>query len=257
MARLRELHRAFATVLAAALALAAVPLAAQTAPPERAFVPPPRQADALPVLLVTGGHDHDVSFYSVLDGHDDLAVTVNPHPDAFRGKLGRFRVVVLYDMVADIEPERRANLQAFVEDGGGIVGLHHTVAGYTRWRWWSEEVMGGRYRQEAEDGHPASSYLHDVDLLVRPRRDHPITRGLAPFRIHDETYKGLWISPRAEVLLETDDPTSDGPVAWTFPHPKARIVYVQLGHGREAHMNPVYRSLVRNAVLWAGRRLAP
>jgi len=58
-----------------------------------------------------------------------------------------------------------------------------------------------------------------------------------------------------EVLLETDDPTSDGPVAWTMPHPRARIAYVQLGHGREAHLNPTYRRLVRNAVLWAGRRL--
>ena len=115
--------------------------------------------------------------------------------------------------------------------------------------------MGGRYRHEPESGHPASSYLHDVDLLVRPRRAHPITRDLGPFRIRDETYKGLWISPRAEVLLETDDPTSDGPVAWTFPHPKARVVSIQLGHGREAHRNPAYRRLVRNAVLWAGRRL--
>jgi type 1 glutamine amidotransferase len=229
--------------------------AAQTLPVERAFRPAPRRADALPVLLVTGGHDHDVSFYSVLDGHDDLAVTVNPHPDAFRGKLDRYRVVVLYDMVADLEPERRANLQAFVEGGGGIVGLHHTIAGYGKWPWWSEEVAGARYRQQPEDDHPASSYLHDLDLLVRARRDHPITRGLAPFRIHDETYKGLWLSPRMEVLLETDDPTSDGPLAWTMPHPRARIAYVQLGHGREAHMNPTYRTLVRNAVLWAGGRL--
>src|SRR5262249_3710447 len=90
--------------------------------------PPARLSPhAPPVPLVTGGHDHDVSFYSVLDGHDDLAVTVNPHPEAFRGKLDRYRVVVLYDMVADLEPERRANLQAFVEGGGGIVGLHHTI----------------------------------------------------------------------------------------------------------------------------------
>jgi hypothetical protein len=28
------------------------------------FRPPARRADALKVLLVTGGHDHDVAFYS-------------------------------------------------------------------------------------------------------------------------------------------------------------------------------------------------
>jgi len=230
-------------MILALLAAGAVPALAAADPP-----------NALKVLLVTGGHDHDVSFYAVLDGHDDLDVLVDPHPNAFRGKV-KAQVVVLYDMVPDLEPERRANLQAFVEGGGGVVALHHTLAGYTRWPWWSEEVVGGRYRPEPEDGHPASSYLHDVDLLVRPRRAHPITQGLAPFRIRDETYKGLWISPRAEVLLETDDPTSDGPVAWTFPHAKARVVVIQLGHGREAHRNPAYRTLVHNAVLWAGRRL--
>ncbi len=192
-----------------------------------ALAAPTPSGPALKVLLVTGGHDHDVSFYSVLDGHDDLDILVDPHPNAFRGDVTRrAAVVVLYDMVPDLEPERRANLQAFVENGGGIVALHHALAGYTRWRWWSEEVVGGRYRYEPENGHPASSYLHDVDLLVRPRRAHPITRDLGPFRIRDETYKGLWISPRAEVLLETDDPTSDGPVAWTFPHPKARVVCI-------------------------------
>src|SRR6266571_8697532 len=96
---------------------------------------------ALKVLLVTGGHDHDVSFYSVLDGHDDLDVLVDPHPNAFRGRV-KAQVVVLYDMVPDLEPERRANLQAFVEGGGGVVALHHALAGYTGCRWWSEEVVG-------------------------------------------------------------------------------------------------------------------
>ena len=244
------------SLLATTFALAGSTLSGQTVASDVPFRPAPRRRDALKVLLVTGGHDHDVSFYSVLDGHDDLDVLVDPHPNAFRESMTRrAAVVVLYDMVPDLEPERRANLQAFVENGGGIVALHHALAGYTGWRWWSEEVVGGRYRHEPEDGHPASSYLHDVDLLVRPRRAHPITQDLGPFRIHDETYKGLWISPRAEVLLETDHPTSDGPVAWTFPHPKARVVCIQLGHGREAHRNPAYRRLVHNAVLWAGRRL--
>jgi len=228
------------SLLATTFALAGSTLSGQTVASDVPFRPAPRRRDALKVLLVTGGDDHDVSFYSVLDGHDDLDVLVDPHPNAFRESM-----------------TRRANLQAFVENGGGIVALHHALAGYTGWRWWSEEVVGGRYRHEPEDGHPASSYLHDVDLLVRPRRAHPITQDLGSFRIHDETYKGLWISPRAEVLLETDHPTSDGPVAWTFPHPKARVVCIQLGHGREAHLNPAYRRLVRNAVLWAGRRLGP
>jgi hypothetical protein len=47
--------------------------------------------------------------------------------------------------------------------------------------------------------------------------------------ILDETYKGMWLSPRIKVLL-------------------------QLGHGREAHLHPDYQRLVRQAILWSAGR---
>ena len=71
----------------------------------------------------------------------------------------------------------------------------------------------------------------------------------------DETYKKMWISPKVEVLLKTDNPTSDGPIAWVSPYNKARVVFVQLGHGRTAHLYPPYQQLVRNAILWSAGRL--
>jgi type 1 glutamine amidotransferase len=205
---------------------------------------------------VTGGHDHDVSFYSVLDGHDDLDVNVDPYPNAFQNDIRKSAdVLVLYDMPSELHEKQQLSLRAFVEAGKGVVALHHAIAGRTTWSWWYEEVVGGRYLSQAVEGRPASSYLHDVELVVRPRGAHPITAGIEPFRIWDETYKGLWISPRVEILLETDQPTSDGPVAWIGPTRLARVVYIQLGHGRDAHFNPAYRKLVRNVILWAGRRL--
>lgn len=73
-------------------------------------------------------------------------------------------------------------------------------------------------------------------------------------RIHDETYKGMVISPTNTVLLATSHPTSDGPLAWVSAYPRARVVYIQLGHGAEAHRDPGYRALVRNAVRWVARR---
>ena len=244
-----------ASTLSLTAALATALVGAAQEPLFRARAPRP---DAVRVLLVTGGHDHDISFYSVLDGHDDLAVTVDPYPNAFETPFGGERrptdVLVLYDMLAELGPAQQANLRAFVESGKGVVALHHAIAGRTGWKWWYEEVVGGRYLEKPIDGLPASSYEHDETIAVRPRGAHPIVAGLAPFRIFDETYKGLWISPRVNVLLETDHPRSDGPVMWTFPHDKARVVVLQLGHGPDAHRHPVYRRLVRNSVLWAARR---
>jgi type 1 glutamine amidotransferase len=246
-----------AALLAPALAAAALSTASPLSAAQELFRPSPKAENAVRVLLVTGGHDHDVSFYSVLDGQGDLDVRVDPHPNAFRGDVlpGRDAdVVVLYDMPAAMAPEQETHLRAFVEGGGGIVALHHAIAGRTGWRWWGEEVLGGRYLEKPEGDRPASTYKHDVELTVRVVADHPVTSGLETFRVLDETYKGMWISPKVKVLLRTDDPTSDGPVAWVSAYARARVAYIQLGHGREAHLHPTYRRLVRNAVLWAARR---
>jgi type 1 glutamine amidotransferase len=222
---------------------------------EELFRPPPRAADAVRVLLVTGGHGHDISFYSVLDGYDDLAVRVDSHPDALAGgSLNGTETVVLYDMPGAMTPEQRQGLRAFVEAGGGVVALHHAIAGRNDWRWWWHDVVGGRYLREPDADQPASTYKHDEELEVTAVAKHPVTEGVTSFRILDETYKGIWISPEVTPLLATDNPTSDGPVAWIGPHPKARVVFIQLGHGREAHLHPAFRRLVRNAVLWTAGR---
>ena len=57
------------------------------------------------------------------------------------------------------------------------------------------------------------------------------------------------------MLLQTTNPTSDGPVVWISPYSKSRVVYIELGHDRLAHNNPDYRELVHRAILWAGGRL--
>ena len=238
-------------LLAPGLLLVTVASLAAEAP----FQPPPRDPDAVRALLVTGGHDHDISFYSVLDTAD-LDVLVDPYPNAFSTAVREgTEVVVLYDMPAEMTPDQRRNLRAFVEGGGGVVALHHAIAGRTGWRWWWDEVIGGRYLTSPEEGQPASTYQHDVDMRVTVVAEHPVTAGVAsPFQILDETYKGMWISPANTVLLTTDAPTSDGPVAWVSPYPRARVVFIQLGHGREAHLHPAFRRLVRNAVRWAVNR---
>jgi type 1 glutamine amidotransferase len=212
--------------------------------------------DRLRVLLVTGGHDHEPSIYSVFDRNPSLDVTVNPHPGAFRGDVRkRYDVAVFYDMVQvqDVEERRRNNLQAFVESGKGVVILHHALCNYNSWEWWWKEVAGVRYLQKSDADQPASTYQHDVRMKLTPRIQHPVLNGITETEFMDETYGRLWLSPKNTVLLTTDHPTSDGPVAWISGYAGSRIVVIQPGHGREAHEHPVYRRLVHNSILWSAR----
>ena len=206
-----------------------------------------KAASPIRVALVTGGHDHPLSFYSIFET-STLYVTVEPHPRAFDYDMRkRFDVIVLYDMIkTGLDPVKRANLRAFAESGKGLVVVHHALCSHGDWPWWYEELTGARWLE------PGSTYKEDLDLDIQAVvKNHPVLAGIPPFQIRDETYGKLWFSPGVQVLAKTTHPTSDGPVVWVGPWTKSRVITVQLGHGSEAHHNPNYRQLLRNAIDWA------
>jgi uncharacterized protein len=212
-------------------------------------------ASPIHLLVVTGGHDYPTSFYTVFE-QDGLAWDhATSNEDAFKKDLrGRYDAIVLYDASSTISPEAQTHFREFVESGGGLVVLHHAIISYQDSDWF-RDLAGGRYFLAPQDGHQPSTYLHGVDMNVRVVTPHPITRGLSLTRIHDETYKGMWIAPTSTVLLATDNDTSDSPLAWVSAYKPARVVYIQLGHGTEAHKDPGYRALVKNALSWVSKRL--
>ncbi len=209
------------------------------------------------VLVVTGGHPYPTSFYSVFESLSGITWDHAPsNTEAFKSDVReKYDVIVLYDMSKDLDETGRRNLRAFLESGKGMVAMHHAIVNYAyTWPWWYETVIGGRYLERPADGLPASTYAHDETIRVRPVLRHPVTEGIGPFEVYDETYKGMWISPKVDVLLETDHPKADRPIAWVSPYDRSRVVYLQLGHGTPAHQHPSYRRLVGNAIRWVALR---
>ena len=221
----------------------AAPLAPQTPPPLRD-------------LVVTCGHTSDTSFYTLFDGYDDIhwSHAVSNH-EAFRSDLrDQYDAVVLYDYTSEIAEGERRNLRDYLESGKGLVVMHHAIADYQDWPWWYREVVGGKYLLKPEGDAPASTYKEGVEVFAEVAAQHPVTAGVGPLHFEDELYKGLWISPEAKPLLKTDSPLADKTLAWVSPYPKARVVYIEPGHGHAAHRNPSYRKLVYNAIRWTARR---
>jgi len=213
----------------------------------------PAKENPIRVKVVIGGHDFAPSFYKLFDGKADIAAMVVDQPDAYEGnRLLGVDVVVQYDMMQPISEAARSKLRGYLENGGGLVVLHHALASYQDWDWWAKEVVGARYN--LGEGPSASTYEHDVELHTVTVGEHPLVRGVPPMRIVDETYKNMWFSPGINVLIQTDHPTSDGPLAWISPYEKARVAVIQLGHGPEAHNHEHFQRLVHNAILWTSGR---
>jgi type 1 glutamine amidotransferase len=210
-------------------------------------------AGAVRALLVTGGHDHDAAFYALFHRHAAIGgLPVDTAANAFKQDVhDKYDVIIMYDFTRALDAAGKKNLRDFVESGKGIVVLHHALLNYQDWTWWSEEVVGGRYRLRREGESPASSVKDGQQFDVTPVSTHPVLDGVNAFRIVDEAYKNLYQSPRIRPLLTTDNPASDTNLAWIGPCATSRVVAIQLGHGPSAFSHPSYQALVYNAVLWA------
>ena len=139
------------------------------------------------------------------------------------------------------------------------MALHHSIGAFDDWREY-EKIIGARYFQNESvrntKTYKKSSYKHDVDFHINiTQKQHPITRRIDGFDIHDEIYKGCFFQKDNNVLLTTNEPTSDKPIGWTRKYGNSKVCYIQLGHGLEAYNNENYRALVANAIKWSAGEL--
>lgn len=223
------------------------------------------KADKIRAIVVTGGHgfEHD-PFFSMFEGYSDIEyveAVQEDHSEIFED-IGSwdYDVIVLYNMTQEISPQRRKNFTKLLRRGVGVLALHHSMGSFQQWDEYAK-IIGGKYvlpetAKAAGTPSAASSYKHGVDLRVHIEdSEHPITRGMSDFDIHDETYKNCTFEKDNHVLLSVDHPTSDRTIAWARQYGKAPVCFIQLGHDSQAYMNPNYRLLLIQAMKWCAGRL--
>jgi hypothetical protein len=157
-------------------------------------------------------------------------------------------VVPLWTM-GSMSWERSQNLRSAVEGGTGLAGLHGTGDAFrsaTEYQF----LLGGQFV-----AHPGGDGV-DYEVEITPA-DHPITRGLASFRVRSEQYY-LHVDPSIEVLATTPAPAQDGsgtfpmPVAWTRRFGAGRVFYCSLGHDPAVVADGPAHTLAIRGLLWAG-----
>lgn len=205
---------------------------------------------AVKVLFVVAGHGGEAKapiLEKLFASMDGFAVTrLAALGDLPKIKKGDYDVMLFYGGPAKDEVQERAIL-TFVEQGGGVVALHHATANQaSAWT----ELIGGRFA-----GHPAIS---DVEVIITDAK-HPIMAGVdGKFRIFDEAYRHKLADVKREVLAKGKEVAKDNKeidhsldLIWTRQVGKGRVVYNALGHGAEAWTNPNWQKLVLQSVLWA------
>lgn len=215
------------------------------------------------VLVVTGGHEfeHD-PFFQVFKDNPEITYEAVTHPNAqawWKADAAKaYDVLVLYDMYQPISEESKADLVARLNEGKGLVVLHHAIADYQKWPEYAK-IIGARYylmKTNVNGVEKARSvYKHGMhfDLHVADP-SHPVTRGVKDYPIIDETYRLFDIAPEVHPLLTTTEPESSPIVAWAKTYAAARVVYMQSGHDHTAYENPNFRQILQQAIRWTAKR---
>jgi type 1 glutamine amidotransferase len=211
------------------------------------------------ILIVTGGHEFEPSFYEIFDSYVDVQYDTISQPKFNQmitsGIADQYSALVFYDMWQEITEEQKQAFLGLLNKGQGMVFLHHALVAYQHWNEFIN-ILGGKYIETDFYDDPnmkGSTYTEDITLDIKVAvKDHPVTKGISDFSIYDEGYQYVEMMPTIKPLLTTIHPDCTPTVAWTHTYKKSRIVYLLLGHGQEAHENENYRKLIRNAVNWVG-----
>ncbi len=224
------------------------------------------EAPKIRVLFVFGGHSFDEpQMYEMLDSFSDVVYEKAEMPQALDllalGLEKKYDCLVMYDFYTfPYSKEQTDRFKALLEQGIGLVVLHHSTGGYKDWDDYPR-LIGGKFITEKEgatiDGkaYPPSTWDHDQTMKTTVvDREHPIMNGIDDFTIIDEAYGGVYVDPKTHVLLTTDNPKSTRQIAWTWRYGKSPVFVSLLGHDAKAYENPNFSRMVHQAIRWAARK---
>ncbi len=237
-------------------------LAPKPAPPKEL----PKSGETLPAqsapgvlraLLIGGGSSHDFErFFHTVDAQTltaggKVVAAYTSNAEEAVALMPNADVIVLSANHASFgTPEFQQPLNLFADSGRGIVVVHAGV-------WYNWAPVSGYNRRFVGGG--TRGHGKGVFTVFNKQSAHPVMAGVAgEFKINDEHYRTILdAGTPVEVLAETEPEAQTQqpyPAVWVVKDPKARIVGISLGHAEEAHTNPAYQTLLKNAVSWVGGR---
>ena len=215
--------------------------------------PPGSRPSRVLVMTATAGYRHEsipagLEAIKAVGKQHGFAVDATEGAEAFSPEnLDRYAVVVFLNTTGDILDDRRqAALEAFVQGGGGFVGIH--AAADTEYDWpWYGRLIGARF-----DGHGpvVTATVSIVGDSHSSTRHLPLT-----WSRRDEWYKYRDVVTGLRVLLEVSEPPQETPraIAWCREFDGGRSWYTGGGHTVESYRDPLFIEHLAGGINWAGR----
>ncbi len=158
--------------------------------------------------------------------------------------LEKCDVAIFFTRRLMIEGEALDAVKKFVKSGKPIIGLRTASHGFQNWLEMDKEVFGGDYKN-----HYGGNIVCEVKVADK-QKDHPVLKGVMPFKSNGSLYKNPNVAADVTVLLTGSIPDQSEPVAWVREKDGRRVFYTSLGHPDDFKDENFLRLLV-NALAWA------
>jgi type 1 glutamine amidotransferase len=207
------------------------------------------------VLLITGGHAYDTTeFFEMFHSLEGISFDSVSYPNALEmlssTKVGKYDLLLFYDYMPDLPLADSLIFQNLTMLGMPMIFMHHALCSFQRWEGY-QQMVGGKYVMPGY--HPDSSlysgYAHDLDLNIEVLDpNHPVTRGISEFVIHDEGYYNIQINPDVKPLLGTSHPNCSPVMAWENQANNSNCIYLMFGHDKQAYTHVSLKLLLQNSI---------
>lgn len=162
-------------------------------------------------------------------------------------QLEKFDVVVFNNSTGRVlNDAQQKNLEAYVEQGGTLIGIHGSGDNSHHWDWYVNNLVGAEFSHHSLDPH-----LQTTTVTLNPVQDSTIVEGLPSTWTHTDEWYVFFENPRAKqfTILYTINGESikpsgnmlwmkdkdfgmgkDHPVAWYKSTGKGKTFYTSMGH---------------------------
>jgi putative heme-binding domain-containing protein len=217
---------------------------------------PPEKTRPIRIMLVAGPKDHGLGEHDYpawqkawekLMAAADMVEVVTAWEWPAKEEFQKADVMVFYQH-GDWNPKRAADIDAFLDRGGGLVYVHWAVDG-------QKDAPGFARRIGLASRGGMIKFRHGpLDLAFNKDPKHPIARNLDRLKLVDESYWMLTGELPADRVIATQvEENEPRPLFWTTEPSKGRVFVSIPGHYSWTFDDPLFRVVLLRGIAWAAR----